>query len=464
MKSHVFASLLLVLLALIVSRSSVKAETLTVGTGAQFSSVQQAIDSAHQGDIVQVFAGTYTGNLTITKQITLEGVARPVLRGEGKESVLTVLSDGCVIRGFTIEHSGGDLTREDSGILVRSSNNRIEDIEMRDVLYGIYLYGSRNNVLVRNRIRGRAEIESGERGAGLHLWNSHNNTIEDNIISDARDGLYIQSCSGNVIRRNRVINLRYGLHYMNSNHNKFEDNYFANNIAGAAIMYSNDIEFRRNAFVHNRGFSSFGILFQDCEGLLAEENFIIDNATGIFMEALRKTTFRRNTIANNDVALQIFSSSDRNVFTENNFISNLSPLRLVGLKTTTRWSENGRGNYWGDYEGYDLNEDGRGDVPLRIQNVFEYMEGNYPRLRLYLDSPAARAMAAAEKAFPILRVSTEKDESPLMSPVTLRYQFSDEQHATHSNRGLIAVSLFILMAAVMVIWKGHRPVRYGYQR
>ena len=464
MKSPVLASPLLVLLALIVFGSSVKAETLTVGAGAQFSSVQQAIDSAHQGDIVQVSAGTYTGNLTITKQITLEGVARPVLRGTGKESVLSILADGCVIRGFTIEHSGGDLTREDSGILVRSSNNRIEDIEMRDVLYGIYLYGSRNNVLVRNRIRGRAEIESGERGAGLHLWNSHNNTIEDNVISDARDGLYIQSCSGNVIRRNRVINLRYGLHYMNSNHNKFEDNYFANNIAGAAIMYSNDIEFRRNAFVHNRGFSSFGILFQDCEGLLAEENFIIDNATGIFMEALRKTTFRRNTIANNDVALQIFSSSDANVFTENNFISNLSPLRLVGLKTTTRWSENGRGNYWSDYEGHDLNEDGRGDVPLKIQNVFEYMEGNYPRLRLYLDSPAARAMAAAETAFPILRVSAEKDESPLMKPVTVRYQFSDEQHATRSSRELIAVSLMILMVAVMVIWKGHRPVRYGYQR
>lgn len=464
MRFRILASPLLVLLALVVSGSSVKAETLTVGVSAQFSSVQQAIDSAHQGDIVQVSAGTYTGNLTITKQITLEGVAGAVLRGEGKESVLTVLADGCVIRGFIIEHSGGDLTREDSGILVRSSNNRLEDIQMRDVLYGIYLYGSRNNVLARNRIRGRAEIESGERGAGLHLWNSHNNTIEDNVISYARDGLYIQSCSGNVIRRNRVINLRYGLHYMNSNHNKFEDNYFGNNIAGAAIMYSNDIEFRRNAFVHNRGFSSFGILFQDCEGLLAEENFIIDNATGIFMEALRKTTFRRNTIANNDVALQIFSSSDANVFTENNFISNLSPLRLIGLKTTTRWSENGRGNYWSDYEGYDLNEDGRGDVPLKIQNVFEYMEGNYPRLRLYLDSPAARAMAAAENAFPILRVSTEKDESPLMNPVALRYQFSDEQHVTRSNRGLIAVSVLILMAAVMVIWKGHRPVRYGYQR
>ena len=48
------------------------------------------------------------------------------------------------------------------------------------------------------------------------------------------------------------------------------------------------------------------------------------------MEALRKTTFRRNTIANNDVALQMFSNSDANVFTENNFVNNLSPLQLVG--------------------------------------------------------------------------------------------------------------------------------------
>lgn len=464
MKRQNLASAGLILLALVVCRSSVKANTLTVGPTAQFQSVQQAIDVAQNGDVIQIQPGTYTGNLTLNKQITLEGIGRPLLHGEGVVSVVTVLADGCVIRGLIIEHSGGDLTREDSGVLLRSNNNRIEDIEMRDVLYGIYLYGSRNNVISRNRIRGRTELESGERGAGLHLWNSHNNKIEDNVISDARDGLYIQSCTGNEIRRNRVFNLRYGLHYMSSNRNRFEDNYFANNIAGAAIMYSNDIEFRRNAFVHNRGFSSFGILFQDCENLIAEENFIIDNATGIFMESLRKTTFRRNTIANNDVALRIFSSSDANVFTENNFISNLSPLQLVGVKTTTRWSENGRGNYWSDYDGYDLNQDGRGDVPLKIQNVFEYMEGNYPRLRIYLDSPAARAMAVAEKAFPILRVSSERDEAPLMKPVTLHYPFAEQLQTTRTNRGLVAISILILLVATAVIWSGHRPTSYGYQR
>lgn len=447
-------------LVLILGASSATATTLVVGGGgAQFQSIQTAIDAASPGDTVQVRAGNYTGNLTLRKQITLEGVDRPKLRGEGAGSVVTVLADGCVIRGFLIEHSGGDLTREDSGILLKSSNNQIENNELRDILYGIYLYSSHGNRLTHNQIRGRPELEEGDRGAGLHLWDSPDNIIEDNTISEERDGMYIQSCNGNQIRRNRVSNLRYGLHYMFSDRNIFEDNFFSNNVAGAAIMYSNKIEFRRNAFVHNRGFSSFGILFQECNDLLAEENFIVDNATGIFMEALRATTFRRNTIANNDVAMQMFSSSDANVFTENNFIGNLSPLQLIGRSTTTHWSQNGRGNFWSDYDGYDLNEDGRGDVPLKIQNVFEYMEGNHPRLRLYLDSPAARALAVAEKTFPILRGSSEIDEAPLMKPAPLHYPFATEQPARGMHAGLMMTSLLILTAATAMIWKGQRPSR-----
>jgi nitrous oxidase accessory protein len=246
---------------------------------------------------------------------------------------------------------------------------------------------------------------------------------------------------------------------MFSDRNVFEDNLFSNNVAGAAIMYSNHIEFRRNAFVHNRGFSSFGILFQECNDLVAEENFIVDNATGIFMEALRRTTFRHNTIANNDVALQMFSNADDNIFTENNFIDNLSPLHLIGKDTSTKWSENGRGNFWSDYDGYDLNEDGRGDVPLKIQNVFQYMEGNHPRLRLYLYSPVARAMAVAEKTFPILRGSSEVDDAPLMKPVALRYPFVSERPAARTHGVLMTASLLILTTTTMVIWKGQRPRR-----
>lgn len=465
----------MICLTLVCSARATKSETLIVGgpivggpivgglivgsADAQYQSVQAAVTAARAGDRIEVRGGTYEGNLVLDKQLTLEGVGRPVLRGAGQGSVITVLADGCAVRGFRIEHSGGDLTREDSAILLKSGDNRIEDNELGDMLYGIYLFGSRGNTISKNVIRGRAELESGGRGAGLHLWNSHDNTIDDNVISVMRDGMYIQSCTGNQIRRNRVSDLRYGLHYMSSDRNVFEDNLFMDNVAGAAIMYSNKIELRRNVFIHNRGFSSFGILFQDCSDLLVEENFIIDNATGLFIEALRQSTFRHNVIAENDVAIQMFSSSAANVFTENNFVGNLSSLQLVGRGSTTRWAAGGRGNFWSNYDGYDLDGDGTGDVPHKVQNVFEHMEGNYPRLRIYLNSPAAQALGVAEKTFPVLRGTSEVDPSPLTQAVKLNAPFERARSSWPARLSLVTISLGMLGLALIVMWRGQRKTR-----
>jgi nitrous oxidase accessory protein len=299
-------------------------------------------------------------------------------------------------------------------------------------------------------------LEIGERGAGLHLWDSPANVLEENVITEARDGLYIQSSPDNVIRRNQVTRLRYGVHYMFSDHNTFEENLFSGNVAGAAIMYSNGIVFRRNAFVHNRGFSSFGILFQECSNCLAEGNFIVDNEVGVFMEALHKSFFRRNVIAENDVALQLFSSSDEDTFTENNFIENLSPLYLIGKRTTTRWELEGRGNFWSDYDGYDLDANGIGDVPHKVQNVFEYLEGNYPRLRLFLESPAAQALAVAEKAFPIFQGSMEMDRAPLTRALAVPYPFQSAVAVNSHSYWLGAISLVMAGYSLWTLWQRQR--------
>ena len=439
-----------------------QAATLTVGPAEQFQSIQNAVEHAQSGDVIEVRGGTYKENLLIDKQLSLIGTDRPIVHGNGSGSVVVITAASCLFRGFRVEHSGGDLQTEDSGILLKSSNNLIEQNELTDILYGIYFYRSSGNTIRWNTISGRKELAAGERGAGLHLWDSPNNTIEDNKISDMRDGLYIQSCNGNQIRRNHVSNLRYGLHYMFSDGNIFEDNFFENNVAGAAIMYSNHIEFRRNAFVHNRGFSSFGILFQECNELIAENNFIIDNATGIFMEALRKTRFQGNVIAQNDVGMQMFSNADENVFTENNFVENLITLQLIGKSTTTRWSENGRGNFWSSYDGYDMNEDGRGDVPQRVQDIFEYIEGNHPQLQIYLDSAAAKALAVAERTFPVLKGSPEIDPSPLMRAVDLRYPFARDRRG--QRFGLIPTLLAAVMftGALAVVLQGQRKRSHGH--
>jgi len=424
--------------------------------GPGFATIQAALDGAPPGAVVKVPPGRYQENLVLKRTVKLQGVGRPVIHGTGQGSVILILADACELRGLRIEHSGGDLQAEDSGILVKSRSTVLEGNELRDVLYGIYLLRAPETVIRNNVIGGRPELELGERGAGLHFWDSPDNVVEDNTIFDTRDGLYIQSSPGSRIRRNRVFRVRYGVHYMFSDKNSFEENIFCDSVAGAAIMYSTDIQFRHNAFIHNRGFSSFGILFQDCERCSAHRNFIVDNGTGIFMEALRDSSFRENVIAENDVALQMFSSAEGNVFSGNNFVENLSPLQLIGSSTTTRWDEGGRGNYWSNYAGYDLDGNGIGDVPHKIQNVFEYMEGNYPRLRLYLESPAAQAIGTAEKLVPLVRLPSTVDSFPRMKPVRLAFAAQPGSRPYLAQSLLALVSLVMLGAAIQTIRWGQR--------
>jgi nitrous oxidase accessory protein len=422
-----------------------------------YASLQSLIDAAPPNQIVRVPPGSYTGNLVLNKPVTLEGTGRPVIRGEGKGSVITVSAPGCTIRGFVIEHSGGMLVDEDSGILLKSSGNRIESNELRDILFGVYLFSSSHNRATGNIIHGRESLDSGDRGAGIHIYDSVDNTIEDNTITFARDGMYLQNASDSAIRRNRVSQVRYGLHYMYSNNNVFEDNTFSNNVAGAAIMYSHDIQFSRNLFMHNRGFSSFGILFQDSERCTSRHNLIVDNAVGIFAEALRDSTFEENLISENDIAIEMFSSAGANQFTRNNFIRNLSPIKLIGKSTTNQWSRNGVGNYWSEYTGYDLDGDGIGDVPFKIQNLFEHLEGNYPRLRIYFDSPSAQVLAMAEQSFPVLEAARELDRHPLMKPVAI--PVTAPGVARHGRLWVASIPLFLVVTSLVILFKETIRVR-----
>lgn len=439
-----------------VTSSSTDAAELRVGQGAQFPTIQGAIANAQPGDVVVVQPGVYEGNLALDKTVKLIGVGRPLIRGTGAGSIITMRAPDCVLQGFRIEHSGGSLIDEDSGILLHSSGNRVTGNELRDVLFGIYFYQSNDNVVRGNTVHGRKQLEQGERGAGLHFWNCLRNTIEGNTISGTRDGMYLQNASDSAIRHNRISDVRYGLHYMYSNDNIFEDNVFENNVAGAAIMYSTRIQLRRNQFLHNRGFSSFGILFQDSTAIVVEQNIIADNGAGVFAEALRGSRFRRNLISGNDIALEMFASADGNEFSENNFIANLTPIHVVGRTTASRWTSDGRGNYWSEYDGYDLDGDGIGDVPFHIQNLYEKLEGNHPRLRLYFQSPAAQALIAAERAFPIMRTAAETDLRPLMRPADIGVTLPAPQRSRVPEKaaGAAGIAASVLAGALLIKRKG----------
>ena len=171
---------------------------------------------------------------------------------------------------------------------------------------------------------------------------------------------------------------------------------------------------RHNRFAHNRGVPCLSdILFQEAENCVAEDDVFVDNAVGIFMESLRGTVFRRNLIAANDTALRIFSSATGNTFEANNFIDNLSPVEVIGRSTHTRWSGPQSGNYWSEYEGYDLNADGVGRRAVQNPEYLQRLEEDcHAHTHIYLYSPASQALAAAENAFPVFEGSREFDRRP----------------------------------------------------
>jgi nitrous oxidase accessory protein len=285
----------------------------------------------------------------------------------------------------------------------------IRRCRIRNALFGIYLRESDRTVVEDSRIEGIPGRDPGEKGSGIHLWNSHAFRLERNVIHDARDGFYVQSSTGGVIRGNVVTDVRYGLHYMFSDDNLFEDNVFENGAAGAALMYSQRIVFRRNQFIRNRGFASVGLLLKACDDVLAEDNLLADNARGIFMEGSSRNIVRRNVIAGSDAAVVLYDSVSQNRFESNSFVSNRTPLLLVGTRTDTIFT----GNYYTSNLEPDLDGDGASDRAFTLGSVFDHFRGNVIAADLMVDTPAAEALGLAERTFPVLRKIAVADDHPL---------------------------------------------------
>ena len=399
---------------------------LPVGARAQdlpLASIQQRIDAAEPGARIEIPSGRYRGELIVRQSVHLAGVGRPLLLPGTDRSIVTVTAPDVIIEGLDIDgEKRGDLNRDASGILTAAPRTVIRDCRVRNTLFGIYLKESAGSRIERCEIRGIPEKPAGEKGSGIHVYNTDGFTLIDNDIKDVRDGLYIQASPHGVIRGNRARDLRYGLHYMNSDDNTFEDNLFANGDAGTAIMYSRHLTFRRNRFLRNRGFASVGLLLKSCDDVLAEHNLIADNARGVFIEGSDSIVVRENVIAQSDVALIVFASTSRTTIEGNSFVGNLSPLSLVGRRTDTIV----RANYWSENESPDLDGDGVTDQAYRLTSLFDHFRGNLTAADLYSRSLSASALAAAERAFPVLEATPVADARPLAHPPSLPVPREDD--------------------------------------
>ncbi|MBN1784291.1 MAG: right-handed parallel beta-helix repeat-containing protein [Candidatus Bathyarchaeota archaeon] len=240
-------SLLFFIWVAILIYPTVKAEPKTIVVPDDFASIQEAIDSALDGDTVYVKSGEYHENLGIHKPISLvgENVDTTIIDGnpsEGFRIPITIGSDNVSVSGFKILYgqngigvgevkfcsiSGNRIAGNQHGIVLFNSsycNVTKNYFELIGLSSAIQLNHAYNNLVSGNYINNCTE--------GIQIWqSSNNNTITENTITNCDDvAIRLQYTDNNTIARNDVSNSGTGTTIYVANNNTITKNNYINNL------------------------------------------------------------------------------------------------------------------------------------------------------------------------------------------------------------------------------------------
>ncbi|MDP2600712.1 MAG: nitrous oxide reductase family maturation protein NosD [Deltaproteobacteria bacterium] len=394
-----------------------RAATIEVCKTCEVQAIDDAIARAKAGDIVKVQSGIYAGPLFIDKPLHLIGIGRPVIDGLHKEHVFYLRADDTTIEGFVIQNSGSSYISEYAGIRVEEAKGcRLLNNIFENNTYSIYLAKVDGCLVAQNQITGNAKDEVLS-GNGVHAWYSSHIVIRQNDVQRHRDGLYLEFTPDSLVEENVIShNLRYGLHFMYSPGNRYFKNIFAENQTGVAVMYSKNVEMLQNRFEKSWGRVSYGLLLKDISDSRIFGNRFSKNTVGIFADGITRILFEQNDFKNNGWAVNILGNSEENIFSKNNFYENYFDVATNTMSPLNTFAD----NYWSGYRGYDLDRDGRGDVPFRPMKIFGLWISRYPELVSLLASPVIEFLEMAEKVFPVLTPKSLEDKTPSMKPLTAK--------------------------------------------
>ena len=393
------------------------ASTLEVCPTCECSTVASAIAEAQDGDEVLVHKGIYAeGKVVVDKSIHLRGKDWPVLDGKGESEILTIIASGVTVEGFVIKNVGTSYLEDRAGIRVKKSKNfTIKNNRLLNTFFGIYLEHASDGLISGNEVIGEAVLESSS-GNAIHLWYCKRITVEDNLVRNHRDGIYLEFVDNSVIRGNTSEdNLRYGLHFMFSNNDDYLNNTFRRNGAGVAVMFSKKINMFENVFEYNWGKASYGMLLKEIYDADIKNNIFRENTMGIYVEGSTRINYLQNDFIRNGWAIKISGGCLDNVVSGNNFLSNTFELSLKNNANDNLFD----GNYWSDYSGYDLDRDGIGDVPYRPVKLFNYVVNETPEAMVLLRSLFVDIINFSEKVSPVFTPENVVDNSPAMKKFTV---------------------------------------------
>jgi parallel beta-helix repeat protein len=205
--------------------ASVGGTTLYVGGmgPGNYTSIQDAVFNASEGDTVFVYNGTYNEQITVTKSINLVGLDRDttIIKVNKTGRAIYVIADWVNISGFTmlampdppwppvnifgvefyeVEHCMIENSRFQTNqigvLLVSSSHNVIANNTMINNVDGMILSNSEKNLVINNTLFSNNE-------AGIHIAESGDNVaVGNNASGNGGDGIHVFSSSNNAIYHN----------------------------------------------------------------------------------------------------------------------------------------------------------------------------------------------------------------------------------------------------------------------
>lgn len=425
-KNLIVSRFVLLVLALVFVSIEIPAAEFIATPG---ESLQALFDGADDGDYIHLPTGHYAGQIKINHTLHIRGESGTVIDVGGTSHGLIIAAPNVIIEGLEIINWGQNLTQQDAGILVMktASGSVIKNNRLTGPGFGIWLDSVKAVQVLDNIVHGDPQLRSQDRGNGIHLFNVRNVLVRGNTVSHTRDGIYIDNSSHCLLKGNQLANLRYGIHYMYAYDNHIEGNVTRNTRTGYALMQS-----KRLTVIGNRSINddNYGILMNNITGSLLRNNWVehirqpvnkqgegrVSGGDGkaIFVYNSQFNQFLDNRFESSDIGIHLTAGSEDNVVAGNAFISNRQQVKYVATRPQ-EWSQEGRGNYWSNYMGWDMDADGIGDTAFEPNDAMDRLLWRYPAARPLMHSPSVLTLRWAQRQFPVFRPQGVKDSAPLMA-------------------------------------------------
>ncbi len=273
----------------------------STGPVADYTSIQQAIDNATNGDVILLHSGTYHENIDVDKQINIRSVTGNqddtiVKAGNISDNVFYINSSNVVIENLTIE-GAVNCTWENriAGIFLDTSYDcTIRNNKLTGNYEGMILFKSSDNILEMN------EIVKNMNGNGISLHNSDMNMLESNVInSNWWSGIYLNSSDHNEISDNILTSNLKGISLYRSSNNELNNNSVNSNHRYGIVLEksSNNNELNMNTATLNE---DSGIFIKDSSSNILSDNVADSNYyQGILMKFSSGNKIINNSVSDN---------------------------------------------------------------------------------------------------------------------------------------------------------------------